>query len=63
MARLNDPIIQHPEAGSFKPLEHMVAQAGESDEMDLEFDVKPTYRDTTKKWKWRLETMFTRGLD
>ncbi len=62
MARLSDLIIQHPEVDSFKQLEQLVAHAGESGEMFLEFDVKPDYRDTPKKWEWRLETIFTKGL-
>ncbi len=62
MARLSDLIIQHPEVDSFKSLEKLVAHAGESGQMFLEFDVKPDYRDTPKKWEWRLEAIFARGL-
>ncbi len=62
MAKLSDLIIQHPEVDTFKDLERLVANAGESGEMFLEFDLKPDYRDTPKKWEWRLEAVFTRGL-
>jgi len=62
MARLSDLIIQHPEVDSFLKLERLVAHAGESGQMFLEFDVKPDYRDTPKKWEWRLEAVFARGL-
>ncbi len=62
MAKLSDLIIQHPEVNSFKKLENLVAHAGESGQMFLEFDIKPDYRDTPKKWEWRLEAVFARGL-
>ena len=63
MAKLSDLIIYNPDVDTFKALERLVASAGESGEMFLEFDVKPDYRDTPKRWEWRLETIFTRGLD
>lgn len=63
MAKLSDLIIQHPEVDSFYKLERLVAHAGESGQMFLEFDVKPDYRDTPKKkWQWQLEAAFARGL-
>lgn len=62
MAKLSDLIIQHPEVDTFAELERLVANAGESGQMFLEFDIKPDYRDTPKKWEWRLEAIFTRGL-
>jgi len=62
MAKLSDLIIQHPEVDSFEKLEKLVAHAGESGQMFLEFDIKPDYRDTPKKWEWRLEAIFARGL-
>ena len=62
MAMLSDLIIGHPEVDSFADLERLVAHAGESGVMFMEYDVKPDYRDTPKKWEWRLETVFTRGL-
>jgi hypothetical protein len=46
---------------SFDELERLVANAGESGQMFLEFDLKPDYRDTPRKWEWRLESAFTRG--
>ncbi len=62
MARLSDLIIQHPDVTSFEDLERLVAHAAESGIMHIEFDVKPDYRDTPKKWEWKLETVFARGL-
>ncbi len=62
MAKLSDLIIQHPDVDSFAKLKYLVAHAGESGQMFLEFDVKPDYRDTPKKWEWQLEAIFARGL-
>ena len=61
MAKLSDLIIGHPEVDNFKELERLVAHAGESGEMFIEFDVKPDYKNTPKKWEWILEAAFTRG--
>jgi hypothetical protein len=62
VAKLSDLIIQHPEVNSFSELELLVAHAAESGQIFLEFDIKPDYRDTPKKWEWRLEARFTQGL-
>lgn len=61
MAKLSDLIIAHPEVKSFQELELLVQHAGESGQMFLEFDLKPDYRDTPRKWEWALEAAFTRG--
>lgn len=61
MAQLSDLIISHPEVTSFKELELLVQHAGESGEMFLQFDLKPDYKDTPRKWEWILEAAFTRG--
>lgn len=61
-ARLSDLIISHPEVQSFAELERLVAHAGESGVMYMQFDIKPDYRDTPRKWEWLLEAAFTRGL-
>lgn len=62
MAQLSDLIIGHPEVDSLGQLERLVAHAAESGVMFMEYDVKPDYRDTPKKWEWRLEAVFVRGL-
>jgi len=62
MAKLSDLIIANHDVVSFSELERLVAHAGESGIMFMEYDVKPDYRDTPKKWEWRLEAVFTRGL-
>lgn len=61
MAKLSDLIISNREVKSFSELETLVEHAGESGEMFLEFDLKPDYRDTPRKWEWLLEAAFTRG--
>ena len=61
MARLSDLIIYHPEVQSFEELVKLVGKTGQDGERFLEFDVKPDYRDTPRKWEWRLEAAFTRG--
>ena len=62
MANLSDLIIQHPEVVSFAELEKLVIEAAQEGEIFLQFDVKPDFRDTPRKWEWILETAFTRGL-
>ncbi len=63
MARLSDLIIGNPDVTSFEELELLVRHAGASGQMFLEFDVKPDFRDTPRKWEWILESAFTLGLD
>lgn len=62
MAKLSDLIISHPDVTTFPDLVKLVAHLGESGEMHMEFDLKPDYRDTPRKWEWLLEAAFTRGL-
>lgn len=61
MAKLSELIIANPDVKTFDELERLVANSGESGQMFLEFDLKPDYRDTPRKWEWRLEAAFTRG--
>ncbi len=63
MAKLSELIIQYPEIDNFAALEELVAHAGESGHIFLEFDVKPDYRDTPRNWEWRLEAAFMRGVE
>lgn len=62
MAKLSDLIIGYPEVQSFEDLEMLVQHLAANGEMHLEFDLKPDYRDTPRKWEWILEAAFTRGL-
>ena len=61
MARLSDLIIHHPEVTSFDELMKLVAKTGSDGEIFMEFDVKPDYRDTPRKWAIMLETSFYWG--
>lgn len=61
MAKLSDLIIQHPEVQSFDELMKLVAKTGKESEIFLEFDVKPDYRDTPRKWAMMLENTFYWG--
>lgn len=61
MALLSDLIIHHPEVQSFPELVKLVAKCGKEGEVFLEFDVKPDYRDTPRKWELKLESAFYWG--
>lgn len=61
MVQLSDLIIQHPEVKSFDELKKLVAKTGQEGERFLEFDVKPDYRDTPRKWELKLEAAFYWG--
>jgi len=61
MARLSDLIIHHPEVTSFDELMKLVAKTGSGGEIFMEFNVKPDYRDTPRKWAMMLETSFYWG--
>ncbi len=61
MVQLSDLIIQNPQVQSFDELEKLVAKTGKEGEIFLEFDVKPDYRDTPRKWEMKLETAFYWG--
>lgn len=63
MAQLSDLIIQHPEVQSFDDLLKLVAETGKGGEIFLEFDVKPDYRDTPRKWELKLESAFYWGVN
>lgn len=61
MVQLSTLIIQHPEVTSFDELVELVAKTGKEGERFLEFDVKPDYRDTPRKWELKLESAFYWG--
>ena len=61
MARLSDLIIHHPDVQTFDELMKLVAKTGADGEIFMEFDVKPDYRDTPRKWAMMLETSFYWG--
>lgn len=61
MTKLSDLIISHPEVTTFQTLEKLVQHAADEGHMFIEFDIKPDFRDTPRKWEWALEAAFTRG--
>jgi len=61
MARLSDLIIHNPDVQTFDALMKLVAKTGSQGEIFMEFDVKPDYRDTPRKWAMMLETSFYWG--
>lgn len=61
MVNVSDLIIRHPEITSFKELEKLVIEAARQGEMFLQFDVKPDYPDTPRKWDLQLEAAFYWG--
>ena len=62
MAKLSDLILSYQEVQSFEDLEMLVQHLAATGEVHLEFDLKPDYRDTPRRWEWILEAAFTRGL-
>lgn len=62
MAKVSDLILSYPEVQSFEELEMLVRHLAASGEVHLEFDLKPDYRDTPRRWEWALESAFTRGI-
>lgn len=61
MTKLSDLIISHPEITTFQALEVLIQHAADEGHMFIEFDIKPDFRDTPRKWEWALEAAFTRG--
>ena len=61
MAKISDLIIQNPQINRFADLERLIAELGEAGMTHLEYDIKPDYRDTPRKWEWKLESSFYRG--
>ncbi len=61
MSKLSDLIISHPDITTFSGLKQLVSHAADEGHMFIEFDIKPDFRDTPRKWEWELEAAFTRG--
>ncbi|MCG8652960.1 MAG: hypothetical protein MI861_24175 [Pirellulales bacterium] len=58
---MSELIIRNPQVTSFNELKELVAKTGEEGERFLEFDIKPDYRDTPRKWEMKLEAAFYWG--
>jgi hypothetical protein len=61
MVNLSDLIIAHPEVLSFDELLLVVATAARDGARFLNYDIKPDYRDTPKRWEMTVERVFSLG--
>jgi hypothetical protein len=61
MVRLSDLIIHHPEMTSFADLLVLIAQAASDGARFLNYDVKPDFGDTPRRWEMAVENAFTLG--
>lgn len=61
LVKVSDLIIEHPEVRSFEELKQLVVAAAKSGYRFLEFDVKPDFVDTPRKWELALEGVFYWG--
>jgi hypothetical protein len=59
--RVSELIIRHPEVTSFEELLVVVAMAAADGARFLEYDIKPDYRDTPKRWETMVERAFSMG--
>jgi hypothetical protein len=59
--QLSDLIIRHPEVQSFGELLVVVAMAASDGARFLDYDIKPDYRDTPKRWEASVERAFLQG--
>ncbi len=61
MVSVSDLIIRHPEVTSFDELLVVVAMAAKDGARFLNYDIKPDYRDTPKRWELQMEKAFSLG--
>ena len=61
MVSVSDLIIKHPEVTSFDELLVVVAMAAKDGARFLNYDIKPDYRDTPKRWEMTMEHAFSLG--
>jgi hypothetical protein len=61
MVNVSDLIIYHPEVSSFDELLVVVAMAAVDGARFLNYDIKPDYRDTPKRWEAAIERAFSLG--
>ncbi|MEQ1695679.1 MAG: sulfur relay protein DsrC [Hyphomicrobiaceae bacterium] len=61
MVAVSDLIIKHPEVATFDELLVIVAMAAKDGARFLNYDIKPDYRDTPKRWEMLLENAFNLG--
>lgn len=61
MINLSDLIIYRPEMKSFQELLVAIAEAARDGARFLNFDVKPEFIDTPRKWQPEVERVFSLG--
>jgi hypothetical protein len=61
MVNLSDLIIYRPDVQSFDELLVVIAEAARDGARFLNYDVKPDYRDTPKRWQSDIERVFSLG--
>lgn len=61
MVNVSDLIIHHPEVTSFDQLLVVVAMAATDGARFLNYDIKPDYRDTPRRWEAAVERAFSLG--
>lgn len=61
LIRVSDLIIRHPEVTSFDELLVVVAMAAADGARFLQYDIKPDYRDTPRRWEAAVERAFSLG--
>jgi hypothetical protein len=61
LVKLSDLIIRHPEVTSFDELLVVIAMAATDGVRFLEYDIKPDYRDTPRRWEPAVERVFAMG--
>ncbi len=61
MLNLSDIIIYHPEVTTFEQLLVVVAMAAKDGVRFINYDVKPDFGDTPRKWQDQIESVFALG--
>lgn len=61
MLNLSDIIIYHPEVTSFEQLLVVIAMAAKDGTRFLNYDIKPDFTDTPRKWQDKIESVFALG--
>jgi hypothetical protein len=61
MVSVSDLIIYHPEVSSFEELLVVVAMAATDGARFLDYDIKPDFRDTPRRWEAAVEKAFVLG--
>lgn len=61
MMNLSDLIIHHPEVTTFEQLLVIVAMAAKDGARFINYDVKPDFADTPRKWQDQIESVFALG--